>query len=385
MKKEDLTAVIVYIFILAIALLFGLTVLQARAGQTYLGDMFVVYVIGGVISGLVFNAVIFELAHLVGAKIGGYHVASLNILGLCWYKLNDRIKFKFASFDGLTGETKIYPKANHKKEPNPTAFLLFGSLFYVIEVIAVAFLFIVATKTGELSATIWDVAYFFVIFAFIGLLILLYNIMPFKLDSATDGYRLTLVSNAKNRAAFNELLRVEHEIASGNQDVEIKVFDQITNFTADLNLNKVYVLLDKKEFKEAEVLIENIIAARNDISDTVYLRAVAQIIYIKIMTLPIDEAKKYFEEKVPVPIRRDISKDVSMVSIRTYILMEGLFDKSRSECIIALNALKSALKQTNPARKVVEIKLFNEALQKIIDAHPDWELEQYLLKEELKK
>ncbi|NLB49391.1 MAG: hypothetical protein GX807_01035, partial [Erysipelotrichia bacterium] len=91
MKKEDLTAVIVYIFILAIALLFGLTVLQARAGQTYLGDMFVVYVIGGVISGLVFNAVIFELAHLVGAKIGGYHVASLNILGLCWYKLNDRI------------------------------------------------------------------------------------------------------------------------------------------------------------------------------------------------------------------------------------------------------------------------------------------------------
>lgn len=101
------------------------------------------------------------------------------------------------------------------------------------------------------------------------------------------------------------------------------------------------------------------------------------------MTLHLEEAKKYFEEKVPVPIRRDISKDVSMVSIRTYILMEGLFDKSRSECLRALNALKTALKHTTPSRKKVEIKLFNEALNKVIDAHPDWELETYILNEEV--
>lgn len=385
MKKEDFTAVVVYIFILAIALLFGLTVLQARAGQTYLGNMFVVYVIGAVIAGVIFNAVIFELAHLVGAKIGGYRVVSLNIMGLCWYTQNEKIKLKFASFDGLTGATKIYPKSDRKKEPNPTAYLLFGSLFYVIEVIMVAVLFVIAMQTDDPSAVIWDTAYFFIIFAFIGLLILLYNITPFKLDAATDGYRLTLVSNAKNREAFNELLRVEHEIASGNQNVEIKTFDQITNFTADLNLNKVYVLLDKKEYGEAEKLIEHIIAARDSISDNVYLRAVAQIIYIKIMTLPLEDAQKYFEEKVPIVLRRDISKDISMVSIRTYILMEGLFDKSRSECIIALNTLKTALKHTNPIRRVVEIKLFNEALGKVIDAHSDWELEQYLIKEEAKK
>lgn len=383
MKREDVTTVIVYLFILAIALFFGLAVLQVRAGEAMMGDMFIVYVIGAILVGLVFNAIIFELAHLAGAKIGGYHVASLNILGLCWYVQDSKVKFKFSSFDGLTGETKIYPKTDRKKEPNPTAYLLFGTLFFLIEVILVVVLFVVALQTEDKTAPIWNIAYFFVILAFIGALVLIYNIIPFKLDSVTDGYRLVLVGNAKNRAAFNELLRVEHEIAQGNTDVEVKTFEEITNFTADLNLNKVYILLEKKEYDESEKLIDNIIAAKEKISDVVYLRAVAQLVYIKIMTLPLEEAQKYFEEKVPVPIRRDISKDVSMVSIRTYILMEGLFDKSRSECLRALNALKTALKHTTPSRKKIEIKLFNEALGKVIEAHPEWELETYIVSEEI--
>lgn len=382
MKKEDVTAVIVYLFILAIALFFGITVLQVRAGQTNLGNMFMLYVIGAIIVGLVVNSILFELAHLAGAKVGGYHVASLNILGLCWYVQEGKVKFKLSSFDGLTGETKIYPKADRKKEPNPSAYLLFGTLFFTIEAIIVVVLFVFALQTEDTSAPIWDTAYFFVILAFIGALVLIYNIIPFKLDSINDGYRLVLVSNSKNKAAFNELLRVEHEIAQGNLDVEVQIFEEITNFTADLNLNKVYILLEKKEYGEAEALIGNIVAARDKISDLVYLRAVAQLIYIKIMTLPLEEAEKYFEETVPVPIRRDISKDVSMVSIRTYILMEGLFDKSRSECLRALNALKTALKHTTPTRKKIEIKLFNEALEKVMEVHPDWGLETYILSEE---
>lgn len=381
MKKEDVMAVIVYLFILGIALFFGLTVLQGRSAQSDLGTAFVPYVLGAIVCGVAINAIIFELGHLVGAKIGGYAIASFNILGLCWYAKEGKTKFKFASFDGLTGETKIYPKSNIKKEANPNAYLLFGTLFFVVEVIAVIGLFLFASQTEEKTMPIWDITYFFIISAFIGLLILLYNILPFHLDSMTDGYRLTLVSNVKNKSAFNELLRVEHEIAIGNQNVEIKTFDQITNFTADLNLNKVYVLLDHKKFDEAEVLINQIISARDDISEAVYLRAIAQIVYIKIMTLPLEEAQKFFDEKVPVPIRRDISKDVSMVSLRTYVLMEGLLDKSRSECVIALNSVKTALKHTTEARKGVETKLLNEALKKVIEAHPDWALESYLLKE----
>ncbi|MDR0934977.1 MAG: hypothetical protein LBM03_01570 [Erysipelotrichaceae bacterium] len=386
MKKEDVSALFVYLFILAIALFFGLSVLQGRAGQSELGNSFMIYVIGAILVGVVANAIIFELAHVIGAKIGGYSIISVNILGLCWYKESKKWKFKFASFDGLTGETKIYPKENPKKEPNPLAYLLFGTLFYFVEVIGVIILILVASNERDMAASIWDVAFFCIIEAFIGLLILIYNILPFKLDSVTDGYRLTLVSNTKNRIAYNELLRVEHEIAIGNTNVEIKTFDQITNFTADLNLNKIYLLLDNKKYDNATILIKQIIDARDSVSDTVYLRAVAQLLYIQIMTLPLVDAQAYFEERVPVPIKRDISKDGSMVSIRTYVLIAGLLEKSKSECVIALNNVKSALKHTNKERRIIEIKLLNEALDKVINAHPSWELEKFKLDEkELKK
>ena len=99
------------------------------------------------------------------------------------------------------------------------------------------------------------------------------------------------------------------------------------------------------------------------------------------MTKSFDDAKAYYEKEIPINERRDISKDVSMEAIRAYILMAGLFDKSRSECILALEKVYKAFKHTAKQRQKVEIKLFNEALNKIIELHKDWEFEDYLLTE----
>ena len=74
-----------------------------------------------------------------------------------------------------------------------------------------------------------------------------------------------------------------------------------------------------------------------------------------------------------------------MASIRAYLLMSGLLDRSRSECIIALNNVYTAFKKTPKNRQEVEVVLFNETLQKVVDAHPDWELDGYKLQIEEKK
>ena len=68
-----------------------------------------------------------------------------------------------------------------------------------------------------------------------------------------------------------------------------------------------------------------------------------------------------------------------MASIRAYLLMSGLLDRSRSECIIALNNVYRAFKRTPKNRQATEVMLFNETLQKVVDAHPDWDLEGYKL------
>ena len=380
MKKEDVTGLIVYLVIIALAVIFGFTVLQTHNSESsFTGFYYVLYIIVAVLIGVVFNGILFELAHVIGAKIGKYKVLSVNILGFCFYKDDNKTKFKFGSYDGLTGETKIVPKEGMVETANPYPFLFFGSLFFAVEAVVVMVIFSIF-RTNE-SDLLKDIAYGALTIGAIGFVVLLYNILPMHIDSITDGYRLTMVSNPKNKAAFNELLRVEYEIAQGNDDVEVKVFDEITNFTADLNLNRVYALLDKKEYKEAEEILDKIIAAKQEVSEKVYIRARAQKIYIDLYTRNLEEAKEYYEKEVPVSERREISNDVSMASIRAYLLMSGLLDKSRSECIIALNNVYRAFKHTPKNRQHTEVTLFNEALQKVVDAHPDWELEGYKLQE----
>ena len=384
MKKEDISGIIVYLIIVVLAVVFGLTVLQTHAKESSLsGFPYILYIIGSVVSGALFNAFLFEMAHVLGAKAGNYEVLSVNILGFCFYKSEGKTKFKFASFDGLTGETKIVPKKDMVDKANPYPYLFFGSLFFAVEAIAimVAFSLLKSTNNDGLK----DLAFGLLTFGAIGLVILIYNILPIHVDTMTDGYRLTMVSNPKNKEAFNELLRVEHEIEIGNTDIEVKIFDDITNFTADLNLNRVYALLDQKKYQEAEEILDKIIDAKDSVSAKVHIRARAQKIFINLVTKSLEEAKEYYDKEVPVAERREISNDVSMASIRAYLLMSGLLDKSRSECIIALNNVYRAFKHTPKNRQETEVTLFNEALEKVVTAHPDWELDGYRLEIKSKK
>lgn len=400
MKKEDVSGVIVYLLILVLAVVFGLTVLQKHQSESYFDEqnLFILYIIISIVIGVIFNAVIFELGHILGAKIGGYFVTSTSILGFTFYK-NEKgeRKFKLGNFDGLTGETKIVPDYNNKKgkEPNPMAYLWFGTLLFIAEIIIIIFTFVflnsAAVKVGDSSAAaieqaekLKDGAYFLLIVGVIGFMILIYNILPFKLDAMTDGYRLTLVSNPKNKVAFNELLRVEHEIELGNKNVEIKTFDEITNFTADLNLNKVYILLDNNKFKEAEELIDMIINSKESVSEKVYIRAKAQKVYINLMTKEIEDARTFYKETLDVSETRIIANDASMASIRAYLLVSGLLDKSRSECVVALEKVGKAFKRTPKNRQQTELTLFNCALKKVCESHPSWELEDYMLVENKK-
>ena len=375
MKKEDVSGIVVYLLILAIAVVFGLTILREYSSQWDSVFIYILFIFGAILTGVIFNAVMFELAHIAGAKAGRYQILSVDILGLLWYKDGDKSKFKFSGYDGLTGETRILPKKDAKKEPNPTPYLMFGTLFYVIEIIIAVVLF---TVQKELKNEIFTrISYFILVIAVIGGMILIYNILPFKLDATTDGYRMRMTSNKANKIAFNELLRVEEAVRQGETDVEVATFSEITNFTADLNLNKVYMLLDKGEFQEAEKLLDIIISGKETISEKVYIRARAQKIYINIFTKPLEEAKEYYDREVPMVERRQLSNDLSMVSVRTYLLMSGLLDNSKSECIIAINNVRRCFNNTPKQRRKTEANLFNEALKKVDEAHPNWKLGEY--------
>ena len=376
MKKEDISGLIIYMIIFAAAIIFGLTILQPYfANSTFkLGIIYALFILGAVAVGIVSSAVLLELGHIIGAGIGKYNIISVCILHLMFYKDEGKLKIKGSGYNGLTGETVIMPK---DEKSNPRPYLLMGTILMSLWMAGCIVIFYF--NKDYIRTFRSDLAYFFLTTGVTVAVCILYNIFPIKLDSTNDGYRLTMVSNVKNKEAYNELLRVEHEINQGKQDVEIKTFTELTNFTADLNMNKVYLLLDKKEYEEADKLLDLVLENEQNVSHKVYIRALAMKAFIAFVSKDKEEAIKYAEEHFNIELRKEFASDDSLVSIRAYMLIEGLVDNSKNECKLVLDRVYKAYKKTPKNRKENELKLFNEALDIIIQEHPKWEFEIYKL------
>ena len=379
MKKEDITGLVMYLVILAVALVYGLVVLQPYfAHSTFkTGFIYALFILGAVAIGVLSASVLFEVGHILGAFAGKYTILSVCILHLLFFKEDGKLKAKFGPFDGLTGETKVLPKS---EKSNPRPYLLLGTLFNSLWLVGCIIIFYFNKDFVKTARS--DMAYFFLSIGVVVGICLFYNIVPFRLDSINDGYRLSMVSNPRNKEAFNELLRVEYEISKGNKDVEIKTFTELTNFTAELNMSKVYVLLDNKKYQEADEMLDIVLKNKETVSFKIYLRAISMKVFVHVVSSSLEDARKYIEENIDLQKRRDISDDNSLISIRAYVLITGLVDNSRSECMLALNKVYRAYKATPKNRRGAELNYFNQAIDIVNELHPKWEVDKYRLVDE---
>lgn len=373
MRKEDFYTLIVYALMFVIALFIGLQIVQpalSDLGYFALGDQYTFASIV-IVVGIVVNVVLIELGHVLGALIGGYRILSINVLGLCIYRTQEKWKFGFKSFQGLTGETRILAK----KENASPRLHLFGPSLMVLTEFVVAILLYVFTRSDQI------IHHGALIVAGIGVLLLIYNIMPFKLDTMTDGYYLMMLSKKINIEAYNELIRIESLIYENKSLGDIKLFDQITTLTSRVNMYKIYDYIDKRDFANALTLIDLMITNKNDIEVEVSSRAYAQKLYIILMTKTKEEADKFWFEEMSGKERKFVSNDISMESLRAYLLYNGVVTRSESECEFVINRVPKAVKQAvDTHRRDIEIKLFQEALKIVKDNNPEWQLEEPVLK-----
>lgn len=382
MKKQDIAGIIVYVIILALAAVFGLVVVRQFASKTNMDTgIFILFIGGAIVSGVLFNSILFELAHMLGARIGGYNITSVSILGFTFVKEGSKVKFKFAGFDGLTGETKILPKEKRKKPSNPIPYLVMGTIFYAIEVVVVVLLYSVFTRDGA-PITQNNIAYFLIVLMAVGGVILFYNIIPFQLDSMTDGYRLRLVSGKKNREAFNKMLKGETSEGEPSEEGEE---EQVSSFSGDLKLNQIYVCLNEDKYVEAEQLADSIIeSAKEDkkISHKVVFEAHANKIFLVFVNKSLEEASQYFETNLSLQDRKQLTEESGLPFLRAYILVSSLLDRSHSECFRSLDKVYKAYKRTPLERRALESKLFNKALELVNDKYPDWNVMEYKINAE---
>ena len=371
MRKEEIASLVVYLMMIVLAIIIGLTAVKNAISLCGTGTInsfaFVLLVI---FIGLVFNIIMLELLHALGGLIGGYSVASINILGFCFEKKEGKVSFKFRDFDGLTGETKLAPK-KEKLNMKPYIWLpLFG---YAAELAAGIVLY--SQMTTNTSSNVSWLGTCGILFVVISSMIALYNLVPIKLDTMTDGYKLVLISKPANVEAYNELLKAEDLERNGKPVPELRVFEDITEYTANINLFSVYKRLEEGKLDEAEKIIDLILSNSKKLEPYTHYRLISQKLYIVIMTKEVEEAKKVYDELCDDKIRRFIANDVSMESLRAYILISGILEKSQGEVKYALGKKDKAMKRALKQRAAVEEKLFNIALDKVYEAHPKWKEE----------
>lgn len=387
MKKEDVISYIVYALILIAAILtvvFAINPLLSGE-DAYLNGLPlfnyspVVYSIITIVISIIFGSILVEVGHVLGAKIGKYKIISVNILYFNFYKTKnaqgkDTFKFRFKSFDGLTGETIVMPvtgkDGKYISKPGAMIYLpnLLLALFTALSFLGYALSIRDTLVFAPLSL------YLVLVFG----IMLFYNIIPTKLDSITDGYQMKICSKKSNIPAFNESLRIRSCNILGIDPGETIVFDEVTDYTFEINLVEVYKLLAKNDYASAYKILDKMYKLRESLNASNKAKLIGQMIYILLIDpnnlANVELAKKIYYSEITSEEKRDVSNASYIETIRAYILISGILELSETEVQYATSRANSAYRKVESGRKDIEKVLYQNALKLVKEKHPKWEL-----------
>lgn len=371
MTKDEVMSIIAYIVMIVFAIVVGVTSIAPAVESGYIpseGGAFLFLIIALII-GVIINGFLFEIGHVIGAKLGGYEIVSFNAVGFAIYKVkteNDTFKRKFGmfrSFDGLAGETVITPK---KEKCNPIYYVLAPLVMFLIEIIGVALVF-TYIENMNYSATgggIMFLKYGYLVVVYVAAMMIIYNYWPHRLDSLNDGYRLMLLNKKINIEAYNEFLKVQSDNIYGIDHGEIKTFENITDFTARVNLMSA-IKYASTDTEKANEIIEYILEHKDKISKATALEIKITKAIILFFDDKYDEAYAFYKEEFDEKDKKYVTSCNTMDAVRLYLLIEGLVEKSVSEVDRALQRAKKILKRLVASERDSQEKLLEEVKQKI--------------------
>ncbi|HBE99272.1 MAG TPA: hypothetical protein DDW18_04530, partial [Firmicutes bacterium] len=371
MKKNEAMGWLVYILMLAIAGVVGFAILRPELSSATLPMNSILFVVIAVAAGILLSSNLLELGHIIGAKIGGYKINKVNILGMQFQRKEDgKFHFSFSfSFDGLTGETVICPKNPEKSNPRH---YIYAPLFFLLLEVAASAAFMSLGLALKGNEPMWGSSYIFALVVLvIVILVNLYNIFPAALDSKNDGYLMIILNNKTNVLAYNNLLLAQEKMMLGQELPETPIYKDVTDFTNSLNQIAIYKALDKKDFAKALEINEYAISCKENVSSRVYESAVAQKLSIHLLNGNFEEAK---EEYINLPLedKKFIANLSCAPAVRAYLLVSGLIDESETEARDALAHADKAIKDSGEEKKHIELELIGESLAKVKNAHPEW-------------
>ena len=244
--------------------------------------------------------------------------------------------------------------------------VLLPFLFFVLE--ASAFYLVLnlidSSSKNNSEDLLLSVKFATVIIVTIGFMFALYNYVPLHIDSTTDGYRIVLFSKKINTEAYNKFLSYNASILLGEEKPDIVPFEEITDYTAQYNMLKIYELIEKEDYVEARRLLDLILENPKKISKSSFKLYSTQKIYIDILERNgvLDEEYKTQFKNIQPDIRTYIYKMTSLETYKVYLLVIGLIEGSESEVKVCKDKFQKTYKKSTSLNKDFEYNLFNKAL-----------------------
>lgn len=373
MKKNDFATFIVYVAMLAVALLVGLLVLKPIMENygSALPINSVLVMILGLLAGILLNAFLLELGHNLGAKAGNYTVIKSVVLGIGFKRVDGKKKFGFHGFEGLTGETKVKP--NDVAKSSLSAYIMFPILFLFVEFIASMVLIVYCQNTEGSNPSIAWLHVFMVTILTVGGMIYLYDLFPARIESITDGYLLLLLAKPANKEAYNNMLIAEACVFEGVEVPQTPVYTELTDFTVSLNLLSVYRHLTEGEPELALPILEPVLKEDSPVSKGVHDLCET----LKLATLLEGEnrekGKKMYAE-LSEETKKYIASLTNVTSLRCYVLIASFIESSESEANYAIDKAEKLIKGEDPNYKEAEKSLLQYDVDMVRKEHPSWDV-----------
>ena len=300
MKKNEMFGWIAYAAMLALVLGIGFGVIQPMIQGANDADQVmnpILLLVLAVIASLILNAFLIEAGHLLGAAIGKYGVHSVNVLFFNFQKKKEGkgVSFSFRSYDGLTGETVLYPKDVEKSKPQAVVYM--PLVLFFVEVLALVVWIVlceVGRNSGNTGLVWWEI--FAIAALTVGGMLYLYDIFPAPLDSKNDGYLLTVLTNETNRVAYNRLLLGNYQMLVGEKAEEMDVYDNVTDFTYGVNDIILYRRLAEGKLVDAAEIAEKAVRSQETLSGRLVHEASCQRVSLLLLAGEQEKASLAYKE-----------------------------------------------------------------------------------------
>ena len=205
--------------------------------------------------------IIHEAGHLVFGLLSGYKFSSFRIFSFMWVKENEKVRLRRLSIAGTGGQCLMSPPDMKDGKVPLVLYNLGGSLMNVIAS-ALFFALYIATKNIPFLSVM------LLMCAIVGIVIAIMNGVPMRLGTVdNDGYNaFSLTRNSEAMRSFWIQMKVNEQLAKG---VRLKDMpDEWFTVPSDEAMKNSMVvvmgifacnrLMDRKEFQEADKLMEHI-------------------------------------------------------------------------------------------------------------------------------